>query len=792
MALRAPLELGGLEITSLPKEASFLVHTSSPISLEVEEFPRAQDAFAAPDDEGRVRTAFVRSAPKLEEYPRYDGRPHSDLFLFFWQLHHLHWDRKVTQHEIIARFEQILEGPAHNWYDLAVTILPNHDLTAWARAMFKKFHGPKWKRYIANQLAGCAFPESVPCDIGRGEAATNFITRFWKLTSLLIKDLTVYTFYPLLLEKIPPWTHFLLLTAFEARFRSWDDPDPDEFLQLFGNIFSAISGTGPPLDDPHWEINEFRTVANKDRQMWIDEQHHAAQSALSSTSPKDGQPTHTLGARASFSKGREEQPRTPTQSSFPKVRDKAQPREKMVTPNLTRSPGIECFGCYNFGHMTSEPECPLNGERIATAAQDTADEASNESSLARTHESSDNEFTRAHESSDNEFARAHESSVNEFARAHEPEEKEQAETSSESDFSTELRSVARPYAQGPEGKEKTESPGDSVISTERRSAVARAHTQEHENEEAETFSDSDLSAERRPVAPIHRQAVYTKRSTAIGAAKKKAHTSAIGVLPPPVCADVSPYMDGSTQRICSCLPAFEPFDPGGSSCVNHSENALHDPSDDSSYSSLNKGSFVPITTLLSGPDRDSAPNSPSSEALNLDLAHISTKYFLFQDLPNKLKTGASRFRVKEMIGPNTVRLELEPPYDRKHNVFPVSLVKLHQRLSPETFSGRREELPTQLRLRGVVQDLGERWVTTEILGESLRKNVLGQKSASLPRPLGRHRPSLKRAVVALLDSRARSRRLLAPERASSQAPRRAETRARPSHSTSSPLQALTR
>ena len=46
-----------------------------------------------------------------------------------------------------------------------------------------------------------------------------------------------------------------------------------------------------------------------------------------------------------------------------------------------------------------------------------------------------------------------------------------------------------------------------------------------------------------------------------------------------------------------------------------------------------------------------------------------------------------------MIGPNAARLHLHEPWDHKHSVFPVSLLKLHKSAQTDLFPNRREPPP---------------------------------------------------------------------------------------------------
>lgn len=69
------------------------------------------------------------------------------------------------------------------------------------------------------------------------------------------------------------------------------------------------------------------------------------------------------------------------------------------------------------------------------------------------------------------------------------------------------------------------------------------------------------------------------------------------------------------------------------------------------------------------------------------------------------------FRVLRLIGPNAVQVELKPPFDRKHNVFSVQLVKLHRASDPTKFPNRRQtRAPDPVVVNGEVERVVEKIV----------------------------------------------------------------------------------
>ena len=71
-----------------------------------------------------------------------------------------------------------------------------------------------------------------------------------------------------------------------------------------------------------------------------------------------------------------------------------------------------------------------------------------------------------------------------------------------------------------------------------------------------------------------------------------------------------------------------------------------------------------------------------------DLVKVSSKFFAFKDVPNKLKSAfVGSFEVIEMVGTNAVRLQMEGVYLRRHTVYPVCLTELF-RESPSNRDSR--------------------------------------------------------------------------------------------------------
>jgi hypothetical protein len=79
-----------------------------------------------------------------------------------------------------------------------------------------------------------------------------------------------------------------------------------------------------------------------------------------------------------------------------------------------------------------------------------------------------------------------------------------------------------------------------------------------------------------------------------------------------------------------------------------------------------------------------------------DWSLLSTKHYRFTGLSNKLKgSWVGPFEVIEKVGPNAVRLALTPPFQRKHPVMPVSVLRkdLSRTKDPRFETRRQAEIP---------------------------------------------------------------------------------------------------
>jgi hypothetical protein len=105
-----------------------------------------------------------------------------------------------------------------------------------------------------------------------------------------------------------------------------------------------------------------------------------------------------------------------------------------------------------------------------------------------------------------------------------------------------------------------------------------------------------------------------------------------------------------------------------------------------------------------------------------DLVFVSTIHFRFGSA-NKLTTPfVGPFAITHMIGTNAARLALTSPYDKKHNVFPVSLLKLHRDNDPKRFPNR-PKVPFP---RPEIIDNEPEWEIEAILADRMR-TVKGKK-----------------------------------------------------------------
>ena len=71
-----------------------------------------------------------------------------------------------------------------------------------------------------------------------------------------------------------------------------------------------------------------------------------------------------------------------------------------------------------------------------------------------------------------------------------------------------------------------------------------------------------------------------------------------------------------------------------------------------------------------------------------DLVFVSTVHFRFGNSSKLTTPYVGPFAITHMVGTNAARVALTAPYDRKHNVFPVSLLKLYRDNDPQRFPNR--------------------------------------------------------------------------------------------------------
>jgi len=84
-----------------------------------------------------------------------------------------------------------------------------------------------------------------------------------------------------------------------------------------------------------------------------------------------------------------------------------------------------------------------------------------------------------------------------------------------------------------------------------------------------------------------------------------------------------------------------------------------------------------------------------SDVVPGDWVFLSTKHYRFAGSPEKLKPPfVGPFLVLENVGPNARRLELTPPFHRKHPVFPVSALKKDKSRTPDPRFATCQQVPT--------------------------------------------------------------------------------------------------
>ncbi|GAA6022504.1 hypothetical protein JCM10207_008535 [Rhodosporidiobolus poonsookiae] len=105
---------------------------------------------------------------------------------------------------------------------------------------------------------------------------------------------------------------------------------------------------------------------------------------------------------------------------------------------------------------------------------------------------------------------------------------------------------------------------------------------------------------------------------------------------------------------------------------------------------------------------------------------VSTKNFRFGGEQKLTPPFVGPFAVTELVGPNAVRVALTPPYDRKHPVFPVSLLKRFIHGDPARFPGRRDKPPPP----PDIVDGEAYWVVDRILDQRRMKPPKGKRGSS--------------------------------------------------------------
>ena len=107
-----------------------------------------------------------------------------------------------------------------------------------------------------------------------------------------------------------------------------------------------------------------------------------------------------------------------------------------------------------------------------------------------------------------------------------------------------------------------------------------------------------------------------------------------------------------------------------------------------------------------------------------DQVLLSTKHFNIMGSRKLKDPWVGPFVVTEMVGSNAVRLLLTPPYDRKHPVFPISLLKLVKSAEAGTPADRRQ---LTRRAPPVIDDEGEPLYHPEKILDSRNEKINGER-----------------------------------------------------------------
>lgn len=120
-----------------------------------------------------------------------------------------------------------------------------------------------------------------------------------------------------------------------------------------------------------------------------------------------------------------------------------------------------------------------------------------------------------------------------------------------------------------------------------------------------------------------------------------------------------------------------------------------------------------------------------------DESHVPPKVFIGDEVlistlhfgklgPAKLsQPWIGPFTVTDLVGPNAVRVHLTAPWEKRHPVFPISLIKVYKSSPKEVFGPREQPPPPSPEIN---QETGEEeWEVAEIVKERQRKVGRGQK-----------------------------------------------------------------
>jgi hypothetical protein len=105
-----------------------------------------------------------------------------------------------------------------------------------------------------------------------------------------------------------------------------------------------------------------------------------------------------------------------------------------------------------------------------------------------------------------------------------------------------------------------------------------------------------------------------------------------------------------------------------------------------------------------------------------DQVLISTKHFGLRGHKKLHAPFVGPFTVLKLIGPNAVKLHLAEPFQKRHPVFPVSLLKPYKHAPKEMFGDRRAPPPPPPAL---VQDGEAEWEIEQILDRAEHKSQVG-------------------------------------------------------------------